>query len=108
MLSKLKLLLGIATSDTTKDSLLELLIENATELAKNTLYPFVEDIASIELGSRYNTWILNASKEMYQNLGQENVKSYSENGLSISYAEMSSGVSYDLMSQLVPKVGIPR
>ena len=106
MLNNLKLLLGI--TDATKDSLLQLLINNATMLAKTTLYPFVEDVESIVLGSRYNVWILQASKEMYQNLGQENVKSYSENGLSITYSEMTGGVSFDLMTQLVPKVGIPK
>ena len=106
MLNNLKLLLGI--TDESKDDLLELLMEIANDVAKRNIYPFEDDLDEIVLGSRYNVWILQASKEMYQNLGQENVKSYSENGLSITYSEMTGGVSFDLMTQLVPKVGIPK
>lgn len=106
MLSKLKLLLGI--SDTSKDDLLELLMEIANDIAKRNIYPFVDDLDEIVLGTKYDYWIIQASKEMYQNLGQENVKRYSENGLSIEYTDLVNGLSYDLLCQLVPKVGIPK
>lgn len=106
MLSKLKLLLGI--SDDSKDDLLELLIEIANDVAKRNIYPFEDDLDEIVLGTKYDYWIIQASKEMYQNLGQENVKRYSENGLSIEYTDLVNGLSYDLLCQLVPKVGIPK
>ena len=106
MLSKLKLLLGI--SDDSKDDLLELLIEIANDVAKRNIYPFVDDIDEIVLGTKYDYWIIQASKEMYQNLGQENVRKYSENGISIEYTNLVNGLSYDLLTQLVPKVGIPK
>lgn len=106
MLSKLKLLLGI--SDDSKDDLLELLIEIANDVAKRNIYPFVDDIDEIVLGTKYDYWIIQASKEMYQNLGQENVRKYSENGISIEYTDLVNGLSYDLLTQLVPKVGIPK
>lgn len=106
MLSKLKLLLGI--SDTSKDDLLELLMEIANDIAKRNIYPFVDDLDEIVLGTKYDYWIIQASKEMYQNLGQENVRRYSENGLSIEYTDLVNGLSYDLLCQLVPKVGIPK
>lgn len=106
MLSKLKLLLGI--SDASKDDLLELLMEIANDIAKRNIYPFVDDLDKIVLGTKYDYWIIQASKEMYQNLGQENVRRYSENGLSIEYTDLVNGLSYDLLCQLVPKVGIPK
>lgn len=106
MLIKLKLLLGI--SDTSKDDLLVLLMEIANDIAKRNIYPFVDDLNTIVLGTKYDYWIIQASKEMYQNLGQENVRRYSENGLSIEYTDLVNGLSYDLLCQLVPKVGIPK
>jgi hypothetical protein len=105
MLSDLKLLLGITV--TTQDSLLNLLLEMADDLAKRTLYPFTVDISVIVLPSKYNMWIVQASKEMYQNMGNESVRSYSENGLSITYKDLTSGISKDLLSQLIPKAGLP-
>lgn len=106
MLDKLKLLLGI--TDTSKDALLELLMEIANDVAKRNIYPFEDDLDEIVLGTKYDYWIIQASKEMYQNLGQENVRKYSENGISIEYTDLVNGLSYDLLTQLVPKVGIPK
>lgn len=106
MLNKLKLLLNI--TDNSKDSLLNLLLEIANDVVKQTVYPFVEDLEYVELGSRYDYFILQASKEMYQNLGSENVVKYSENGIAIEYSEMVNGISQSLLSQLTPKVGVPK
>ena len=77
-------------------------------MMKRNVYPFVEDLEYIELGTKYDYWIIQASKEMYQNLGNENVKRYSENGLAIEYTDLVNGLSYDLLSQLVPRVGVPQ
>ena len=106
MLEELKLLLGI--SDTSKDDLLELLLTRAEKLALRTMYPFEDDLDEIVLSSKYDDWLVSCAKEMYQNLGSENVKAYSENGLSITYTELSSGISKDLLSQLTPRVGVPK
>mgnify|MGYP003615234464 CR=1 FL=1 len=106
MLTNLKLLLSITSND--YDSLLNLLITMAKDLAKLTLYPFEEDLTEIVLSHTYDYWVVMAAKEMYQNLGNENIRSYSENGLSISYKDMTNGLSMDLLNQLVPKVGIPK
>ena len=106
MLSNLKLLLGITTTE--QDNLLNLLISISKDLALRTLNPFVEDFEQIVLPTKYDYWVTLASKEMYQNMGNENVRSYSENGLSISYTDLTSGISKDLLSQLISKVGIPQ
>lgn len=105
MLSNLKLLLGI-TNDT-QDGLLNLLISISKDLALRTLYPFEEEFDELMLSHKYDYWVVLASKEMYQNMGSESVRSYSENGLSISYKDLTSGISKDLLGQLIPKVGIP-
>lgn len=105
MLNDLKLLLSI--TGTAQDSLLNLLLDMALDLAKRSLYPFKDDLEVIVLPHKYDYWCVQAAKEMYQNMGNENVKSYSENGLSISYKDLTSGISKDLLNQLVPKVGVP-
>lgn len=106
MLSKLKTLLAI--TDESQDALLNLLLELARDLALRTLYPFRDDLSELVLLGKYNFWVVQAAKEMYQNMGSENVQSYSENGLSITYRELTSGISKDLLGQLIPKVGLPR
>ena len=106
MLSNLKTLLSITSSD--YDYLLNLLIEMAKDLAKRTIYPFEDDYDEIVLSRKYDYWVVLAAKEMYQNLGNENVRSYSENGLSISYNELQGGISKSLLGQLTSKVGIPQ
>ena len=101
MLTQLKLLLNI--TDTSKDSLLNLLLKIAEDLALRTLNPFEEDIDSLVLPYKYNYWVVQVAKNMYDSLGSEIVKSYSENGLSISYKDLQNGVSKELLNQLVPK-----
>ena len=105
MLNNLKKLLSI--TDTSKDDLLNLLLEISIDLAKRTLYPFVVEYEEIFLSHKYDYWCVLAAKEMYQNMGNESIRSYSENGLSISYKDLTSGISNDLLKQLVPKVGVP-
>lgn len=104
MLDKIKLLLNI--TGTSSDNLLELLLDIATDKAKILLYPFVNDISFVDLGSKYNYWIIQAVQQMYNSLGNETIKSYSENGLSISYAELQSGISVNLLNELIPYVKV--
>ncbi len=106
MLNDLKVLLGI--TDNSKDTLLNLLLTISKDLALRTIYPFKQDTSALILPLKYEYWAVLAAKEMYQNMGNEAVQSYSENGLSITYRDLSSGVSNSLLNQLVPKVGLPQ
>lgn len=106
MLANLKTLLSITSSD--YDDLLNLLITIAKDLAKRTIYPFEVEFDEIVLPHKYDYWVVLAAKEMYQNLGNESVRSYSENGLSITYNELQGGISKSLLGQLTPKVGLPQ
>jgi len=101
ILSQIKILLGI--TDTSKDSLLNLLISIAIDKALRTIYPFEEDFDSLVLATKYNYWIVQAVQQMYQALGSEIVASYSENGLSISYKDIENGISLGLLNELTPK-----
>lgn len=103
MLSQIKLLLGI--TDNLKDNLLNLLIKIAKDKALRTLYPFEEgvDFENLVFPIQYNYWLVSAVQQMYQALGSEIVKSYSENGLSITYKDLQGSISKDLISELVPK-----
>ena len=101
MLTQLKLLLGITDNNT--DSLLNLLLKIAEDLALRTLNPFEEDIDSLVLPYKYNYLVVQMAKNMHDSLGSEIVKSYSENGLSISYRDLQNGVSKELLNQLIPK-----
>jgi len=101
ILSQIKLLLGI--TDTSKDSLLNLLIKIATDKALRAINPFEDDFDSLVLPAKYNYWLVQAVQQMYQSLGSEIVSSYSENGLSISYRDIENGISLGLMNELTPK-----
>jgi plasmid maintenance system antidote protein VapI len=101
MLSQIKLLLGI--TDTTKDTLLNLMIKIASDLALRTINPFEDDIDSLVLPYKYDLWVVQAVQQMYNNLGSESIKAYSENGLSITYQDFVSGISSSLLGQLIPK-----
>lgn len=101
MLSQIKLLLGI--TDSSKDTLLNLLIKIAKDKALRTLNPFEEDFDALVFPMKYDYWIVSAVQEMYQALGSEIVSSYSENGLSISYKELQGSISKDLLGELIPK-----
>ena len=105
MLANLKLLLG-KTGTTAEDDLLTYLLEMATNLALETIYPFEADLSTFVLPSRYDTWVVEAAKQMYNTLGNEAVVKYSENGLSIEYAEMVGGVSAKHLNRLIPKVKV--
>lgn len=101
VLSQLKLLLGITV--TTYDTLLNLLIGIATDKALRTINPFEDNFDILLLPEKYNYWVVQASQQMYLSLGQEIVNSYSENGLSISFKELQSGISKELLNELIPK-----
>lgn len=107
MLSQLKLLLGI--TDTTKDALLNYLIKVAKDLALRTKNPYAtsDEFARLVLPIELNYWVVSAAQQMYQMLGSEVVSSYSENGLSITYKDLQSGVSKELLNQIIPKAKAP-
>lgn len=88
MLERIKLLLNI--SDESKDALLEELIDNATEFARN----FINNDAALD---NLTGTIVNMVLYDYNRMGTEGLTSENYSGVSFGYA---SGYSDDIMKQL--------
>lgn len=105
-LKKMRLeILGNSTDDT-NDEVFNNMLENATIIALNTLYPYDLEIQELPNNIRIKNWVVRCAIELYLKIGNNNVQSYSENGLSITY--MTGLISTGLMNELIPKAGVPK
>ena len=84
------------------DFLLETLIEDSINIGLSLKYPF-NDYSDKALPKKYNNWVIRCACELYNLAGNENIKSYSENGL--NWEKFKSGLSTDLINEIVPSVG---
>lgn len=91
-----------SATDEEYEGILKQLLEDSKNIALSNLYPFM-DWSEKELPIKFNNWQLRACVEIYNFLGKEGIKSYSENGLSIS--RLSDGLSKDLLEEIIPNVG---
>lgn len=87
------------------NNVIESLLEDTENIALSILFPF-EDFSLIQLPKRYYNWQIRASIELYNMAGRTDIASYTENGL--SWTKFKSGLSKDLLNELVAKVGIPK
>lgn len=92
MLEKLKLLLGIAESDDSKDELLELLISNAKTFA-------ISFCGYDEYTNKLDTVVLKMVLEDYNRLGSEGIASRSFSGISENYSDDYSVGIYTLLKR---------
>ena len=81
------------------------LLEDSMYIGLSILFPF-EDFSNIPFPTRYYNWQIRCCVELYNNSGATNIASYSENGL--SWTKFKSGLSQDLLNELMPKVGTPK
>lgn len=86
----------------TYESVLERLIEDSKYIALSLRYPY-QDFSEMSLPKKYSNWQLRCSVEIYQGIGTEGVKSYSENGL--SWTRDSGYISNELRGEIEPIVG---
>lgn len=88
---------------------LEVMYDCAYDVMLNLRYP-TQDITEMPLNfmNKHKTWILRAMQEHIDKEGMNNVRSYSENGVSVTFDK--TGLSYDLISEITPmaKVGAIR
>lgn len=92
--------------DTTNyENVLESLLEDSKYIGLSLKFPY-DDYSNMELPSKYKNWQIRCCLELYKLAGNENIKSYSENGL--NWTLFKSGLSIDLINEIVPKVGIPK
>lgn len=80
--------------------LLNAYIEDATDLCKNTLYPFSQQTPPDALPDKYNSWIARAALEMISKIGGEGETQHNENGVNRYYS--GGTVSTELLQELTP------
>lgn len=81
------------------------LLEDSMYIGLSILYPF-EDFSEKEFPKKYYNWQIRCCVELYSLAGRANLASYAENGL--SWTMFKSGLSLDLINELVPRVGVPK
>lgn len=93
-------------TDTSKDDIFTDKLEDAKNKYLELVYPFNPEIEDLP-NDRAKSWQTRCAIELYNQIGNENVTSYSENGLSESYDK--AGISQDLLNELPPpKAGVPK
>ena len=93
-------------SNSSEDETFKVMLKKAKNRYLNLVYPFDRDITELP-DDRAREWQTNCAIELYNLDGDENLTSYSENGLSESYGK--AGLSEGLLSQLPPaKAGVPK
>lgn len=91
--SRLKLKLNIANSDNSQDALLSLYLSDAHDyvLSETNL----DEIPALLMGA-----VVDLACANYQKRGDENVKSYSEGGISVTYND-TDGVPSSIRKQIL-------
>lgn len=89
------------SEDDSKDEVFKIKLKRAKQRYLRLVYPFNRGITELP-DDRAIDWQTKCAIELYNLAGDENLKSYSENGLSESYAR--AGISQDLLNELPPPV----
>lgn len=87
------------------ENMLRDLLEDSMYIGLSILFPY-EDFSDIPFPKRYYNWQIRVCVELYELAGKSNIASYSENGL--SWTKFKSGLSRDLINELISKVGTPK
>ena len=100
-------ILGDITNDT-RDEVFKSKLDDAEIVALNTLYPYDFEQKQLDIANkRLANWQTRCAIELYGKIGNSNVLSYSENGLSVTY--LTGLISNSLMNELGPsKAGVIR
>ena len=93
---------NIFTDNDTYEKVLNRLLEDSKYIALSLRFPY-QDYSKIELPKKYNNWLIRCCEELYNSIGTQGIKSYSENGL--SWTRDSGYVSYELRGEIEPLVG---
>ena len=94
---------NIFADNETYENVLNRLLDDSKYIALSLRYPY-DDFSEIELPRKYNNWQLRCAVEIYQGIGTEGIKSYSENGL--SWTRDSGYISHELRGEIEPLVGV--
>lgn len=104
LLEEVRLEILGSKEDTSKDDILTLKLKQANTIGLRLAYPFLkgEELPS-EMPTQYDDWLVMAAVELYRGIGDENIKSYAENGL--SYTRGTAALLSDELSTLVIPLG---
>lgn len=92
--------------DESQDKVLIGIIEDVTSKLLSLRFPFDETKGEIDvLKPRYISWVVRASKSVYDNIGFYNVRQYSENGLSVTFQQVLDGIPRTMIEEIVPFAG---
>lgn len=94
---------NIFTDNETYEMVLNRLLDDSKYVALSLRFPY-QDYSNKELPIKYNNWQLRCCEELYNGIGTEGIKSYSENGL--SWTRDSGYISYELRDEIQPMVGV--
>lgn len=86
------------------ENILNSLLDDSLNIGLSLKYPF--DDTKTSLPARYNNWQIRCCLELYKLAGNENIKSYKENGL--EWTLFRDGLSINLIQEIIPQVGIPK
>lgn len=93
---------NIFTDNETYEKVLNRLLDDSKYVALSLRFPY-QDYSKLELPKKYYNWQLRCCEEIYNGIGTEGIKSYSENGL--SWTRDSGYISYELRGEIEPLVG---
>ena len=93
---------NIFRDEDTYEGVLNRLLEDSKYIALSLRYPY-QDYSDKELPKKYINWQLRRCVEIYQGIGTEGIKSYSENGL--SWTRDSGYISNELRNEIESVVG---
>lgn len=85
------------------ENVLNRLLDDSKYVALSIRYPY-EDYSNIELPNKYKNWQLRCCEEIYNGIGTEGIKSYSENGL--AWTRDSGYISNELRNEIESRVGV--
>ena len=86
----------------TYDEVLNRLLEDSKFVGLSIRFPY-KDYSNMELPSKYKNLQLRCCEEIYNGIGTQGIKSYSENGL--SWTRDSGYISYELRNEIESTVG---
>lgn len=93
---------NIFGDEDTYENVLNRLLEDSKFVGLSIRFPY-KDFSNMELPSKYKNWQLRCCEEIYNGIGTQGIKSYSENGL--SWTRDSGYISHELRSEIESMVG---
>lgn len=94
------------SSNSSEDETFKRMLKKAKNRYLNLVYPFDRTVTELP-DDRAQNWQTDCAIELYNLDGDENLSSYSENGLNETYGR--AGLSQDLLNELPPpKAGVPK